>query len=112
MNNDTELPAFIFGFINGLWIAVGIDPTAEIFRILGELTENISGIPFVRFLFIVLPLLVTAITIYKIYNDKRLLGIIILIIGFIAGILILINPYISVFLMVAGIIVERLMFYN
>ena len=79
-----------FGFFNGLWFSLGINPQQEIITFLKPILSGIS--PWVQTLFIILPTLLTIstiLTLIKIYHKGRLLGAGAVALAFLAGALVL-----------------------
>lgn len=110
MSKSSDLPSFLVGFFSGLWIAVGVDPQAEIFRVLGEVTKELSGISWFKILFLILPFTILGITVWRIYCRENVLGLIILAISFLGGILIIVHPIISVIFIMVGVLMEKYLF--
>ena len=108
MNNDQNAEIFFkeliigFGFLNGIWIAVGINPEAEIFKALKEVINTINPDNQFSILFIILPLIVLVGTLILIKAIGGWLGFAAVGCGFIGGLLILISPMISIIFLLVG----------
>ena len=92
-----------FGFLSGIWLAVGINPTAEIFNaftnILSKLEINIGYI----FLLQILPIISFLIFMFLIYLRGGKLGLVAVVCAFVGGLLILTTPIISVIFLFVGL---------
>ena len=75
------------GFLSGLWTAIGIDPQAVIFDILGNAVDTVSTDPVIRSLFLILPTILLVISIHRAYKKGRFPGLISVIIAYLAGVL-------------------------
>jgi hypothetical protein len=86
------------GFLSGLWIYAGVDPTAEIVKALSIIVPEMSGL---------LWLLVTVDTIISIagaYYAGRWLGLLAVVLAFLGGLLI---GSVGILLLLGGIILGR-----
>ena len=93
------------GFLSGLWTAIGIDPQAVIVDILGNVVDTVYSDPAIRSLFLILPMILLIISIFAAYSKGRLLGLISVIIAYLAGLFIFVSTVTAlVFLWVALII--------
>lgn len=82
-----------FGFFNGLWMAVGIDPGDEVFKFLQPYAEPYGAT--IAYLFTILPTILLALSLWLIYKKGKWLGFAAVGLGFIGGLLILISPWIA-----------------
>ena len=73
----------LFGFVNGLFMALGINPSAEVFAFLMPYVE-VYGSNAVYFL-TVLPTILLIISLYTIYRRAKWLGFFAVFLGFIGG---------------------------
>jgi hypothetical protein len=64
------------GFLSGLWTAIGIDPQAVIFGVLGNLVDTVYSDPAIRSLFLILPTILLFLSILGAYTRGRFLGLI------------------------------------
>jgi len=93
------------GFLSGLWTAIGIDPQEMILNILGNAAVSIYSDPAIRFLLLVLPTILFILSIIGVYKKGKVLGLISVIVAYIAGLFILISTMTAlVFLGIAIII--------
>jgi hypothetical protein len=79
------------GFLSGLWTAIGIDPQAVIFGVLGNLVDTVYSDPAIRSLFLILPTILLILSILGAYTRGRLLGLISVILAYLAGLFILVS---------------------
>lgn len=90
------------GFLSGLWTAIGIDPQAVILDILGNAVDMVYSDPFIRSLFLLLPTILLIISIFNAYTKGRFLGLISVIVAYLAGLSILVSTMTAlVFLIIA-----------
>ena len=90
----------LFGFLQGLWIAIGIDPEKIIFGFLQPFVEKLGSTAI--YLFGILPTILLLIALYTIYKKGKWIGFAAVICGFIGGLLILASPIVAlIFLAVA-----------
>jgi hypothetical protein len=93
------------GFLSGLWTAIGIDPQEMVFNILGNAADSVYSDPRIRFLLLILPTILFIISIIGAYKKGKVLGLISVIVAYIAGLFILISTTTAlVFLGIAIII--------
>jgi hypothetical protein len=93
------------GFLSGLWTAIGIDPQAVIVGVLGNIVDTVNSDPAIWSLFLILPTILLLLSILGAYTRGRLLGLISVILAYLAGLLILFSTVTAlVFLGVAIII--------
>jgi hypothetical protein len=93
------------GFLSGLWTAIGIDPQAVIVGVLGNLVDTVYSDPAIRSLFLILPTILLFLSILGAYTRGRFLGLISVILAYLAGLFILVSTVTAlVFLGVAIII--------
>jgi hypothetical protein len=79
------------GFLSGLWTAIGIDPQAVIVGVLGNLVDTVYSDPAIRSLFLILPTILLFLSILGAYTRGRLLGLISVILAYLAGLFILVS---------------------
>jgi hypothetical protein len=93
------------GFLSGLWTAIGIDPQAVIVCVLGNIVDTVYSDPAIRSLFLILPTILLLLSILGSYTRGRLLGLISVILAYLAGLFILVSTVTAlVFLGVAILI--------
>jgi hypothetical protein len=79
-----------FGFLNGLWIAIGLNPRDKLIEFLKLNLEGLS--PALKIFFIILPIIFTlgsVFTMFKVFRSGGLFGIIAVLAAFAAGTLVL-----------------------
>jgi len=79
------------GFLSGLWTAIGIDPQAVILDVLGNVVDTVYSDPAIRSLFLILPTILLLLSILGAYNRGRLLGLISVIVAYLAGLFVLVS---------------------
>ena len=79
------------GFLSGLWTAIGIDPQAVILDVLGNVFDTVYSDPAIRSLFLILPTILLLLSILGAYNRGRLLGLISVIVAYLAGLFVLVS---------------------
>lgn len=102
-----------FGFLNGIWLAIGINPEDELINFLGPILSEMH--PLVRTVFIILPgliIITTIITLFSIYKRGGIIGSLGVLIAFAAGALILQNYIISIGLLLIALILGQISFKN
>lgn len=90
----------LFGFLQGFWIAAGIDPKKVVSGALFPFVERLG--PVAIFVFGILPTILLMVTLFYIYRKGRLTGMAAVIMGFVAGITILVSPYLAVGLLICA----------
>jgi hypothetical protein len=97
-----------FGFLNGLWFAIGIDPQAALFKALVPAIALIS--PELAKWFIIIPTILTVLTfVYVLYRGK-LLGALAVGMGFVGGFLISTSPVFGLIALAAGVFLSLFAF--
>jgi hypothetical protein len=92
-----------FGFIEGLWLAVGINPEAEILKAFTGLLIGLRVGAGYIFLLNILPIIAFIGTLLSIYYLGGKLGLVAVACAFLGGLLILITPMLSVILIIVGL---------
>lgn len=103
---QTFLKEFVilFGFLNGLWLALGVNPGARLLEVLVGIVENlVSGAP-VRVLFTFAPILFVVAMLWLIYRRGGWVGFLAVGLGFVAGLQVLAAPELSFFLLLAALV--------
>lgn len=93
-----------FGFLEGLWLAVGINPEAEILKALTNIMVNLGVDAGSIFLLQILPVIVLLVTIFTVYKVGGILGMVAVGCAFLGGLLILISPIVTIILLLAGLV--------
>jgi len=92
------------GFLSGIWTAIGIDPEEVILNLLGSVTGEIYPDPTLRQLFIILPAILLLISIWGAYKKGRVLGLVSVVIAYMAGLSVLVALWTSLILLLAAIV--------
>jgi hypothetical protein len=92
------------GFLSGIWTAIGIDPGEVIPNLLGRVTGAVYPDPMLRELFIILPTILLVISIWSAYKKGRVLGLVSVIIAYLAGLSIFVSIWTSLVLLTAAIV--------
>lgn len=100
-----------FGFINGVWLAIGISPGDWVYNFVKPYTTNLPTIMKIAFAIIPTILIIaTAFTIFKTYQHGRAMGIIAVLLAFIAGGLIFTNWIATIVILAIALILGALSF--
>jgi len=94
-----------FGFLSGLWTAIGIDPEQVILNLIGTTVTNLYPDPVVRYLFIILPTLLLLVSVWQAWKKGRVPGLIAVIIAYVAGLSILVSWTTSLVLLAAAVVI-------
>ena len=100
-----------FGFLNGVWLAIGINPQTEIVSFFQQYLESLS--PVMKTVFIVIPivlLLGTIFTVLKVYHHGGFFGALAVFVAFAAGYLVLKTPQLTAPMLIAAYIIGWLAF--
>ena len=102
-----------FGFINGVWVAIGTSPQDLIFDFLKPYIGNLPTI--LQTIFVIIPIILMILTIWmilKILKKGRLLGAIAVLMAFISGTIIFRDWQSSIVLLVIALILGLIAFRN
>ena len=94
------------GYLNGIWIAIGFNPQDELFGRLGDYVVELD--PRLSIVFKAAPIIMISTAILTMYIKGKRIGLFSLLIGFVAGLLILHSWITSVIFLILGIIVAWL----
>jgi hypothetical protein len=97
-----------FGFLSGIWTALGIDPEEVILNALGNVTGAIYTDPTLRQLFIIIPTILLLFSIYSAYKKGRILGLVAVIIAYLAGLSILVSVRTTIALLLVAVVIGYL----
>ena len=92
-----------FGFLSGLWTALGIDPEEVILNLIGRTVDTIFPDPDIRYLFIILPTILLVISVYQAWKKGRVPGLVAVILAYVAGLSILVSWMTALILLLAAI---------
>jgi hypothetical protein len=90
------------GFLSGLFTAIGIDPEEAAIGIIGSSVQAVWPDPQVSFLFIILPTLLLAVSVITAYRKGGILGLFSVLIGYFAGLSVLVSPVPALLLLAAA----------
>jgi len=96
------------GFLSGLWTAIGIDPQAVILDALGNVVDTVYSDPAIRSLFLILPMILLLISVLGAYTRGKFLGLISVIVAYLAGLLFLVSTMTALVLLGIAIIIGYL----
>jgi hypothetical protein len=91
------------GFLSGLWTAVGIDPEEVLINLAGTAATEVFPDPTLRQLFILLPLLLLAASVWGAYKKGKVPGLASVLIAYVAGLSVLVALWTSLLLLAAAI---------
>jgi hypothetical protein len=97
-----------FGFLSGVWTAIGIDPEEVALNLLGTAITAAYPDPTLRTLFIVLPTLLLLCSVWQAYRKGKVPGLIAVLLAYVAGLSILVSFTTTALLLVAALIVGYL----
>jgi len=97
-----------FGFLSGIWTAIGIDPEEVILNLLGTVAGSILQDPTIRQIFIVLPTLLFLFSVYSAYKKGRILGLVAVVVAYLAGLSVLVSLGTTIFLLLLAIFIGYL----
>ena len=96
------------GFLSGLWTAIGIDPEEVLINLAGTAATGIFPDPNVRQVFILLPTILLAFSVWGAYRKGKVFGLASVLIAYLAGLSILVALWTSVTLLLAAIAIGYL----
>jgi hypothetical protein len=97
-----------FGFLSGVWTAIGIDPEEVLLNLLGTAITTAYPDPTLRTLFIILPTFLLLWSVWQAYSKGKVFGLIAVILAYVAGLSILLSLTTTIILLVAALIVGYL----
>lgn len=97
-----------FGFLSGIWTAIGIDPEEVLLNLLGTAITAAYPDPTLRTLFLVLPTILLLWSVYQAYQKGKVCGLIAVILAYAAGLSILLSLTTTVILLMAALVVGYL----
>jgi predicted branched-subunit amino acid permease len=93
-----------FGFLSGVWTALGIDPEEVILTTLGTAITAAYPDPTIRTLFLILPTALLIISVYGAFRKGKALGIIAVILAYAAGLSLLVSLTTALILLIFAIL--------
>lgn len=96
------------GFLSGLWTAIGMDPEDVLISIIGTAATVVFPDPALRQLFILLPLILLAVSVQEAYRRGKTPGLVSVLIAYVAGLSVLVALWTSLALLLAAILIVYL----
>ncbi|MEN6443961.1 MAG: hypothetical protein WC391_08050 [Methanoregula sp.] len=93
-----------FGFLSGLWTAIGIDPEDILLSALENTADAVYPSPTLRYLFLLLPTLLLIVSIFSAYKEGKLLGLVSVVVAYISGLFIIARTEIAVILLCGAVL--------
>jgi hypothetical protein len=97
-----------FGFLSGLWTAIGIDPESILLSFLGKAVDTVYPDPTVRYLFLILPSLLLIVSIIGAYSAGKTMGLVSVLIAYISGLLLVSRTGIALVLLCGAVLLGYL----
>ena len=94
-----------FGFLEGIWIAVGVDPKDEVITFFADVIG--SSDPWLNFIFKILPSVLLLLTAYIVYRMGGMVGITATFLAFIAGLAVIYSPLLTGLLIIMAMVVGK-----
>jgi len=83
----------LVGFLNGVWLAVGVNPGAELLEVLQQTVESLVGQNgALEFVFAALPILIVVAALVAIFRRGGWLGFVAVVLAFLAGLFVVSEP--------------------
>lgn len=93
----------LFGFLNGLWLAIGVNPARTLLQVLEGIVARLTGGAPVAFVFTLLPIVLVAAMLVLIHKRAGWLGFAAVGLAFVAGLWLLVAPTLAFFLLLGGL---------
>lgn len=94
----------LFGFLGGLFLAIGVNPGAELLDLVREIVENlVGGSGAIALVFAWLPLAIVTVAFYMIWKRGGWLGFIAVGLAFLAGLWLLAEPRLAALVLVGAL---------
>lgn len=94
----------LFGFLNGLFLSLGVNPGATLLAVLGEILDSLTGgNGAVRLALTLAPLALVGFALYTIHKRAGWLGFVAVAIAFLSGLWILAEPITGILLLLAAL---------
>lgn len=94
----------LFGFLNGVWLAVGVNPGKELLDVVKGSVEGLLSGTLIEFLFVFLPLVLLVATLWLIYKKGGWVGFLAVGCAFLGGAEVLASPRTSLVLLAGGLV--------
>ncbi|MBN2457693.1 hypothetical protein JXB31_01020 [Candidatus Woesearchaeota archaeon] len=96
----------VFGFLNGVWIAIGFNPKSEVLSLVSRFEHYLN--PWIMVLFGILPTMLFLLIIYIVYDKARIWGLIAVLCGFSGGLFLLSYPLLSIVLVIIALLLSTI----
>jgi len=80
------------GFLSGIWTAIGLDPGDVLISVVGSAIDSVFPSPLVRYLFVILPTMLLALSVIGAYRKGKGLGLVSVLVAYGAGLVLLASP--------------------
>ncbi len=97
-----------FGFLSGLWTAIGIDPQGIVLSFLEKAVDTVYPDPTIRSLFLILPTLLLIASIIGAYSAGKMMGLVSVLVAYISGLLIVSRTVLALVLLCGAVILGYL----
>ncbi|MFQ5475266.1 MAG: hypothetical protein ACE5DM_05520 [Candidatus Nanoarchaeia archaeon] len=94
-----------FGFLEGIWLAIGVNPSDESLKYVIMLAENIGANPWWIFFLNILPIATLLASLYLVYRTGGFIGFLACGIAFLGGFMVLQIPILSSVLLMLAFVV-------
>ena len=93
----------LFGFLNGVWLAVGVNPGAELLDVVRGTLETLVAGGWVGFIFAFLPIVLLGVTLWLIFRKGGWVGFAAVACAFLAGLQVTSQPRVMFVLLLAAL---------
>ena len=94
-----------FGFLSGLWTAIGLNPENILITALGSAVTTQYSDPAVRTFFLLLPTIILVISVIGAYMNGRIPGLVAVLLAYVAGLAILSHLVAGLLILCAALVV-------
>ena len=95
----------LFGFLNGVWLAIGVNPGQRLLEVLEAIVERLTSNEWVPFLFTIVPIVLVAAMLVFIAKRGGVLGFVAVGLAFVSGLNVIVAPVTALALLVAAALV-------
>lgn len=95
----------LFGFLNGVWLALGVNPGARLLEVAQSVVERLTGSELIPFLFALLPLILLVAMLWFIAKRGGVLGFVAVGLAFLAGLNVVAATATALLLLAAAFVV-------
>ena len=97
-----------FGFLSGLWTAIGLNPENILINALGSAVTAQNSDPVLRTFFLLLPTIILVISVIGAYYNGRIRGLVAVLLAYVAGLVILTHLAAGLIVLCAAVAVAYL----